>query len=111
MKDLKNIKFEYEYRDAARYKNIGEVVFVSPEKEINIQEVTAEIRENLFNQEFFYPYRLSIPSIHFDDRNPKLDHDWYFFEGIEFTDSIATDERTFLEFLDELKKFAKTPSY
>lgn len=111
MKNLKNIKFEYEYRDAAGYRNGGEVIFVNQDKDINIEKITDEIRQNLFDQEFFYPYKLSVPLIHFDEHNPELDHDWYFFEGIEPTNENATDNRTFNEFLNDLKMFAKVPSF
>lgn len=102
-----NIKFNYAYRDAAGYGNSGSVIFSNTGNIENVKSVETQIRDYLFDEEFFYPDRLSIPSLHFEKWNPELDHAWYYFESLEFTNEEITDQRAFDEFLSELKKFAK----
>jgi len=105
---MPNIKFSYTYRDAGGSKKYGEVIF-STEHTIDINTTNSEIRRHLIDGEFFYPDQLAIPSIHFETYIAEIDHDWYFFEGIEITSESATDTRTFQEFLSQLKHFAKKP--
>lgn len=106
----KNIQFNYGYSDAANYKQWGKVIFANS-IHINVLEpFELIIRKELFDEEFFYPYQLNIPSIHFDKWNRQLDHDWYHFVDLEFTEEPVTDNRSFDAFLLEIKKFAKKPS-
>lgn len=109
MKNLKNnIKFNYEYRDTGNYHKSNSVIFRNSNGIDNLVIAIKEIRECLFDNEFFYPYKLSIPQIHFEKWNPKLDHDWYRFTILEFTDQSVTDSRTFSEFLYDLIQKGKT---
>lgn len=63
----------------------------------------------MFDEEFFYPDYLNIPSIHFKNWNRQLDHDWYRFEDLEFTEVPITDKRSFDAFVLDIKKYAKKP--
>ena len=108
MQNLKNnIKFNYEYRDAGNYNKSSSVIFRNCNGINNLEIAIKEIRECLFDHEFFYPYKLSIPQIHIENWNPKLDHDWYRFTELEFTHQSVTDSRTFNKFLSDLKQKAK----
>lgn len=102
------IKFIYRYQDAAGYKNFGEIIFKAESELESVKELEESIRSNLFDYEFFYPYKLSIPLIHFDSWNRELDHDWYIFEGLELTQEEPTDQRTIMQFISDIKGFAKT---
>ena len=104
-----NIKFNYEYRDAAGYRKSGHLTFINSSGIEDLKEVEPLIRKYLFDTEFFYPYKLSVPSLHFEKWNHALDHDWYRFTGLEFTKEQNTDQRTFEVFLSDLQKLAKQP--
>lgn len=68
----KNTKFYYMYRDAANYKQFGEIVFSGKftprDKELILQ--------NLLDSENFIPGDVGIPSLcnEFGDIDPTLDH-------------------------------------
>ena len=110
MPDLvSNIKFNYEYRDAGGYRKAGSIVLVNSSGVKDCKQVELQIREYLFDREFFYPYKLSVPLIHFDKWNRELDHDWYRFESLEFTDEQKIDPRTFDVFLSDIRKLAQQP--
>ena len=102
-----NIKFNYEYRDAGNYHSSGNIIFKASENNLDIEILELQVRDLLFDKEFFYPYKLSIPLIHFDEWNPELDHDWYRFENLELTDELPTDSRSIEIFLLDIKKFGK----
>lgn len=74
------IRFNYFYRDSGNYKKFGSKSFGNPEQ-LPIEEIEQKIRENLIDQEFFYPDQVGIKKFRFH-RN--LDeHSWYEFESIE----------------------------
>lgn len=104
-----NIRFNYEYRDSGNYHKEGSIVFKNTNNIEDLKKVETQMRDFLFDKEFFYPYKLSIPLIHFDTRNIKLDHDWYRFDSLEFTPEQNTDYRSFSDFLIDLKQFARQP--
>lgn len=104
-----NIKFNYEYRDAAGYRRTGHMVFINTSRIKDLESVESQLRQYLFDEEFFYPYKLTVPLIHFDNWNRELDHDWYRFDSLEFTEDKNTDQRTFDAFLSDLQKLAKKP--
>lgn len=106
-----NIKFNYEYRDAGGNRRGGCIVFAWSGKTKDIKSIESQLRGYLFDEEFFYPYKLSIPLIHFEQWDHELDHDWYYFECLEPTEEETTDPRPFEEFLSDMQKFAKQPSF
>ena len=110
MKSLKtNIKFNYEYRDAGNYKQFGSIVFANPSNILDLESLEKTIRYYLFDAEFFYPFKLSIPSLHFDNWNTELDHFWYRFESVEHSQVAPNDlkSRTVEQFISEISVFAK----
>lgn len=104
-----NIKFNYEYRDAGGNRKGGSIILECSDTDIKIKRTESKIRRYLFDEEFFYPYKLSIPLIHFANWDQMLDHDWYRFENLELTEEQITDPRSFNDFLSDLKKLAKQP--
>lgn len=101
-KEKSNIKFNYEYRDAANYKNHGSVIFSNPGDVICLPALESQLRETFIDQEFFHAESLSIPSLYFKDRDPELDHDWHHFNSLELTGEPSTDERSIEAFLKEI---------
>jgi len=107
----KNIQFNYGYRDAGNNKNWGLVILANSNHISDLELADLLIREELFEDEFFYPNQLNIPSIHFEEWNRQLDHDWYEFVDLEFTEEPVTDLRSFDEFILDIKKYAQKPSF
>jgi hypothetical protein len=99
---MKNIKFNYLYRDAGNYKVYGEVVFANPNN-ISLDFLESELRKNLIDSEFFDPLRLKIPALkhlnHSYDHD--LDHSWNEFVDFEPTQEVITDSRPIETFLKE----------
>jgi len=106
MKDSNtNIKFSYLYRDAGNYKIFGEVIFNNPEN-LSIEKIENEVKNNLIDRAYFVPLALEIPVLVFDDYDKELDHDWNEFEILEITKEKATDKRSMIEFINQLKRQA-----
>lgn len=101
-----NIKFCYEYRDAGNYKQFNEVIFPAANA-VDLVAAEEHLRQHLFDSEFFYPYKLGVPTFEIEKWNSDLDHHWYFFEGLEPTEEAPNDKRTFQEFLKDVEKWAK----
>lgn len=102
-----NIQFNYEYRDAGNNHQWGYIVFANSNQIVDLSPIEELIRKDLFDDEYFYPYKLEVPLLHFEKWDHQLDHDWYRFLDLEFTDNPVSDQRTFNEFLLDIEKFAK----
>lgn len=100
---MKNLRFNYRYRDAHNYKEFGSVVF-SNLSGMTVEEATVLLRKKLISEEFFVPQEWGIPRLHSQPFNPKVDHAWHEFEEFEFADEAATDSRDIGEFLEEVVK-------
>lgn len=96
-----NIKFNYLYRDGGNYKIFGNVIFHNLEN-IDLERIEKEIRNSLIDQEFFDPFKWNIPILAFDEINKEIDHGWNEFERIETTNEEATDNRSILEFIQQI---------
>jgi hypothetical protein len=81
---MPNIKFSYLYRDAANYKNYGEVIFANPD-EISIDELDRLIKLKLVDGQWFYAKKWKIPDLHFEKWNEDLDHGFHEFESLSLT--------------------------
>ncbi len=84
---MKNIKFNYMYRDSGNYKNYGFIIFKNPEK-LSLIFIEQEIRKRLIDAEFFEPSKVKIPQLVNNDfpYDSDLDHSWNEFVSIEETD-------------------------
>ena len=96
-----NLKFEYQYRDAANYKQYNWIVFSNPNK-LSIENIDALIRNCLFDREFFNHIDFGIPPLFFEIKNSD-DHDWHEYLNISLTNEAITDERTIDDFLESIK--------
>ena len=87
------IHFNYLHRDSGNYKKFGSQQFFNPER-LTIHEIAQKIRENLIDQEYFYPDQVGIKKFRFH-RNLD-DYSWYEFESVEIVD-YANPSRKELE--------------
>lgn len=129
---MKNIEFNYLYRDAYNYKNKGCVIFAPSlktefidelhdainllmEKEdfIILKKLEKEIKNILDTDEYFIiNYEIDIPELFFDNHEPdgnEYDHNYHEFDYLDFTDEEVTDyqNRNIDEFIDVLKRNSK----
>jgi hypothetical protein len=92
---MPNIKFNYQYRDAANYKQAGFVIFSNPEN-LSTTFLEEQLRKKLIDQEFFYPSNFNAPHLTLNgiDYDPNLDHEWNEFISLEETEEEANDKRS-----------------
>jgi hypothetical protein len=98
-----NAKFVHFYRDAANYKQYGEVVFRNPDQ-LPLVSAEAAIRRALIDSDYFVPTEWSIPLASEFPFDPELDHSWYEFVELSSTNAPCTDEddRTLQQFVASL---------
>lgn len=102
-----NIKFCYEYRDSGNYHLEGVLTFRNPAQIADLEPFEKIIRSHSFDAEYFYPYKVRVPLLQFETWDPDLDHDWYRFLELGFTDEGINTERDFYEFVNDFKMLAK----
>ena len=95
-----NIRFNYLYRDSGNYKKFGFKDFSNPLSKTLI-EIEQAIKNNLINEEFFYPEKAGIQKFRFHRFGD--DFSWYEFEKVELVDSKKCKE-SIEEFIEILKK-------
>ena len=71
-----NVLFEYLYREAENYKNWGEVIFSNTDQ-VEIARLEGEIRDSIFDREYFEAEGLGIPILYFQNFDRDLDHGWH----------------------------------
>lgn len=98
-----NISFEYLYRDAANYKNWGQVV-LSNDCDKALDEIESLIREALIDGEFFVAERVNIPVLYFEKYDRDLDHSWHVFSTVGWTDMQPSTSLKFSEFVQLLRQ-------
>ncbi len=101
-----NISFEYLYRDAANYKNWGEVVFETASDTLDLEDLDKRIRNALIDGEYFVAEVALIPTLYFSGDKSSSDHGWHEFHGITQTEEISPD-RINIETLIELLAVSK----
>lgn len=87
------IRFNYLHRDSGNWKKFGSKKFSNPEQ-LTIEEIAQKIRENLIDQEYFYPDQVGIKKFKF--HRYLDDHSWYEFESVEIPEN-ANPSRKELE--------------
>jgi hypothetical protein len=98
------IRFNYLHRDSGNWKKFGSKQFSNPEK-LSLEEIEQKIRENLIDQEYFYPDQVGIKKFRF--HRYLDDYSWYEFESVEVLDSIEPPKKKLepiSSFLSRLKK-------
>lgn len=96
----KNIRFHYQYRDAANYKEFGSVIFSNPNR-LPINVIESRLKEVFIDQEYFVPHACKVPLIHTSPYNPELDHEWYELDYLEETNEDTTDCRSIEAFIKD----------
>lgn len=98
------IRFNYLYRDFGNYKKFGSKRFSNPEQ-LTLVEIEQKIRQNLVDQEYFYPEQVGIKKFKF--HRYLDDYSWYEFESIELLDQVEItkkDMKSISNFLVQLQK-------
>lgn len=97
------IRFKYLHRDSGNWKKFGSKRFSNPEQ-LTLVEIEQKIRQNLIDQEYFYPDQVGIKKFKF--HRCLDDYSWYEFESIEIldTDSPKKELKSISEFLLQLEK-------
>ncbi len=85
-----NIRFEYLYRDAGNNKIYNNII-VTNRKYIKAEALEEKIRDILIDGEFFIAKKANIPKLQFRRYDEELDHDWYEFSSLEYTDCPDND--------------------
>jgi len=75
-----SIRFNYLYRDSGNWKMFGSKLFSNPEQ-LTIEEIERKIRQNLIDQEYFYPEQVGIKKFKFHRHLD--DYSWYEFDSVE----------------------------
>lgn len=107
---MKNIKFNYLYRDGSNYKSWGDVVFSNPEK-LTLKDIEAKLLSAFLPDNQFNASQISIPE-KFLFGNGKLteyDHCFHEFDCVEFCSESPTDilGRSMASFLQDVEVISK----
>jgi hypothetical protein len=86
-----NIKFNYQYRDGANYKNCHSEVF-SNARTLSIEEVQKRIQSVVIEGEYFIASDWQLKDLHSHLWDEEIDHNWHEFVSVEETSSEATKE-------------------
>lgn len=84
------IRFNYLYRDSENWKKFGSKKFSNPDQ-LTIQEIEQKIRENLIDQEYFYPDKVGIKKFKF--HRYLDDYSWYEFQSVEVLVNIDMPQK------------------
>jgi hypothetical protein len=101
------IRFNYLHRDSGNWKKFGSKLFSNPEN-LSLSEIEQKIRQNLIDQEFFYPEKVGIKKFKF--HRYLDDYSWYEFESVatvevEILKSQKTSITDFIFLLVKMKNF------
>lgn len=98
-----NVKFCYQYRDGANYKNYNEVVFLNDTGK-TIAEIKDIIKKALINGEWFIAENWKLPDLHFIEYkwDLEIDHDWHEFISIDCIDELQTSSFLLSAFLKSI---------
>jgi hypothetical protein len=104
---MKNIRFNYLYRDASNYLQRGGVVFAN-ENDLSLPDAEVRLRRALMSDGTFAAHQLRLPELFlFVEGVPSPDdHCLHEFFGLEATADQPDDpfNRRFLEFLNEVER-------
>ncbi len=98
------IRFNYLHRNSGNWKKFGSKLFANPDQ-LTLEEIQQKIRENLIDQEYFYPDQVGIKKFKF--HRYLDDYSWYEFDSIEVLSNIDYVDKkmeSINDFLLRLKK-------
>ena len=84
------IRFNYLHRDSGNWKKFGYKLFSNPER-LTIEEIEQKIRQNLIDQEYFYPEKVGIKKFKF--HRYLDDYSWYEFQSVEVLGNIDMPQK------------------
>jgi len=100
------IRFNYLHRDSGNWKKFGRKLFSNPNHH-TIEEIAQKIRQNLIDQEYFYPNKIGFKKFKFH-RNLD-DYSWYEFESIEIVENYKSIKK--LKSIESLLKLLGKMKY
>jgi len=102
MSEIKNILFVYSYTDGLNNKTSEEIVFANP-GDLGLGEIEYKLKSKLVGLEYFDPIDFMVPALFGEyadlDKNPRR----HSFERVSYTDKKATDKRSIVEFIENIK--------
>jgi hypothetical protein len=106
-----NIRFCYQYRCGANWKNTGEVIFSNPD---GLSEEEIDSRFSAVIRDHFVAEAVHVPECYEEVYDPKYSHGWHEYLFVEESESEATDKegrsiKTFLELVEEKTAAIWTP--
>jgi hypothetical protein len=89
---MKNLEFEYRYRDCGNFKNRNSIVFGN-KRNLSAEETNSRILQIVGNDQTFEASRLRVPEMFFKEfpYDPELDWPMHEYCGVSETDLPATD--------------------
>jgi len=103
---MKNIKFNYLYRDGANFKSWGEVIFSNPEK-LTLIEIESKLIDAFLPDKLFIASQVSLPEefLFADGEFTKFDHCFHEFDCVEVCQENPTDKlnRSITGFLKDVE--------
>jgi hypothetical protein len=107
---MRNIKFNYLYRDGANYKSWGDVVFTNPDQ-LSVNEVEKRLVSVFLPDKLFVASQISIPEkfLFLERKFTKNDHCYHEFDSVELCQENSTDSlnRSITDFLKEVELIAR----
>lgn len=90
---MKNIKFNYLYRDGASFKSWGEVIFSNTD-ELSLNVIETKLTDAFLPDKLFIARQISIPEkfLFIDREITKFDHCFHEFDCVEVCQENPTDE-------------------
>lgn len=103
-----NIRFYYQYRCGANWKNSGEVIFSNPEG-LSEEEIHNRLLKAFSDGEKFIAEVLHIPERYEGVYDPKYSHGWHEYLLVEESEYEASDKegRSIKEFLEGVEEEAR----
>ena len=103
---IKNVKFNYMYRDASNYKSWGSVIFINP-GEATLSDIDARLLNVFGNDRLFIASQIRIPEVflYLDGDITIDDHCFHEYISVEFTNESENDKhgRSINEFIKEVE--------
>jgi len=86
------IRFNYLHRDSGNWKKFGCKLFSNPEH-LSLEDIEKKVRQNLIDQEYFYPDQVGIKKFKF--HRYLDDYSWYEFESVELLNNLYPLKKEF----------------
>lgn len=106
---VKNVKFNYLYRDTGNYKSWGEIIFTNPTR-LSVDEIDNRLRKSFFHNELFIADQIGIPQVFMYSQGSATtdDHCFHEYDSVELTDEESNDldKRTIQNFLEQIEMAA-----